>query len=230
MRQEYLGLYLVVVLGFVSMVTQSHAQSISYAHSIQRASDTTYLASNVTQRDTETANEIGASRRPRPELKFDWAPSQVTATYRYTLDDYSFLTSTGVIERTRLNGGALEFAWHRLYPWEVVGTVAYSRGNPLGQTLGTVAVGVGYTRVFARLMPYARLQLGASRTSSTDFMYLSPGPRWGLTTVESVGLDYRVSPHFGIRPIHLQNEYLPFGSHGSVYWSAGTGITYNIRP
>jgi len=167
---------------------------------------------------------------PRPEVKFDWAPSQITGTYRYTADDYSLLLPNGLIERSRLNGGALEFAWHRLYPWEVVGTAIYSQGKPLGQRLATGAVGIGYTRAFHRALPYARLQAGISRTSSTDSMYLFRGPQWGFTTVESVGLDFRVTPHWGLRPIHLQNEYLPFGSHGSVYWSAGAGFTYNIRP
>ncbi len=167
---------------------------------------------------------------PKPEIRFDWAPSQITATYRFTVDDYSLLTSAGRLERTRLNGGALEFAWHRLYPWEVVGTAIYSQGDPLGQRLATGAVGIGYTRAFHRALPYARLQAGISRTSSTDSMYLFRGPQWGFTTVESVGLDLRVTPHWGLRPVHLQNEYLPFGSHGSVYWSAGAGFTYNIRP
>lgn len=169
-------------------------------------------------------------RRPRPELRFDWAPSQITASYRYTVDDYSLLTASGQLQRTRLNGGAVEFAWHRLYPWEAVGTIGYSRGEPLGQTLATAAAGVGYTRVFSRLMPYARFQVGVSRTASNDYMYLSPGPQWGLVTIESVGLEYRISPHWGIRLPHLQNEYLPFGSHSSVYWSSGAGITYDLRP
>lgn len=168
--------------------------------------------------------------RPKQEVRFEWAPNQVTASYRYTVDDYSLQTATG-LERSRLNGGELEYSWRRLYPWEIVGTVSYSQGAPLGQQIVTTAGGVGYTRGITRyLLPFARLEAGVSRTSSNDGMYLLTAPQWGFTTVESTGLDVRVSPHWGARAIQIQNEYLPFGSHGSVYWSVGTGISYRFHP
>lgn len=176
------------------------------------------------------SGQDGGYSNHSPEMRFDWAPSQITALYRFTIDDYSLLTETG-LQRTRLNGGELEYSWRRLYPWEIVGTVSYSQGNPLGQQIVTAAGGVGYTRGLTRFVtPYARLQVGISRTSSNDDMYLYTAPQWGFTTVESVGLDVRVSPHWGVRALQLQNEYLPFGSHGSVYWSMGAGINYRIRP
>ena len=45
----------------------------------------------------------------------------------------------------------------------------------------------------------------------------------------SAGVDYRLTPDIGIRAIQLQNQYLPFGSLGSVYWSIGSGVNYRFR-
>jgi hypothetical protein len=166
----------------------------------------------------------------RAQLNYDWAPDQMSATYQWTLDDYSLQTMSGSLERTRLQGATAEYAWRHYYPWEVVGTVQYSGGQPLGQRLLTVAGGAGYCRRYLRWTPYARVEAAMTRTSSNDYQYLFNGPQWGFATVVSVGGDYQLSSHWGVRAVQVQNEYLPFGSRGSVYWSVGAGITYRIRP
>jgi hypothetical protein len=61
-------------------------------------------------------------------------------------------------------------------------------------------------------------------------MYLYAAPKFGLAFNTSVGADYQLTPRWGVRGVQLQNEYLPFGSRGSVYWSIGSGITYRFRP
>jgi hypothetical protein len=165
-----------------------------------------------------------------PQLVYDWAPDQLSASYLWTIDDYSLKIENSALRRTKLNGGALEYAWRHKYPWEIVATAQYSEGDPLGQKLITVAGGVGYCHRFMRWTPYARIEAGAAQTSSSGLMYLYKAPRWGFASVTSVGGDFQLSPHWGIRVGQLQNEYLPFGSRGSVYWSAGSGITYRIRP
>jgi hypothetical protein len=173
-----------------------------------------------------SAQTIGA----HSQLQYDWVPDQVSATYQWTLDDYSLQTSASSVSRITLQGGTVEYAWRHYYPWEVVAVAQYSTGNPLAQSMGTVALGAGYCRRFVRWTPFGRVQAGIARTSSSQNMYLYSGPRTGFATVLSAGGDYQLSPHWGIRAIQVQNEYLPYGSRGSVYWSAGAGVTYRIRP
>jgi hypothetical protein len=164
-----------------------------------------------------------------PQIHYDWAPDQVSATYLWTLDDYSLQTATS-LERTRLNGGTVEYAWRHFYPWEAVASLQYSKGTPLNQSLLTLAAGAGYCRSFARWTPFGRVEAGLARTNSDQWMYLYQGSRSGFATVLSAGADYQLSPHWGIRVGQVQNEYLPYGSRGSVYWSAGAGVTYRLHP
>lgn len=165
-----------------------------------------------------------------PQLRYDWAPDQFSASYLWSIDDYSLKVNNTSLQRITLNGGALEYAWRHKYPWEIVATTQYSVGDPLGQKLLTVAGGVGYCHRFIRWTPFARIEAGVARTSSSGLMYLYTTPRIGFASVASVGGDYQISPHWGIRVAQIQNEYLPYGSRGSVYWSAGSGITYRIHP
>jgi hypothetical protein len=166
----------------------------------------------------------------RQEVRYDWAPDQLAATFFYTVDDYSLQESPTNLERTHLNGGGVEYTSRHFYPWEIVGAAQYSSGQPLGQELISVGGGAGYCRSFKHWTPYARLLGGIARTSSNDLMYLYTAPHWGLALNTSVGADYQLTPRWGIRGVQFENEYLPFGSHGSVYWSIGTGITYHFRP
>ena len=166
----------------------------------------------------------------RQEVRYDWAPDQLAATFMYTVDDYSLQVTPTNLERTHLAGGSIEFASRYFYPWEIVGSAQYSSGQPLGQRLLSVGGGAGYCRSFKHWTPYARLFGGIARSSSNDLMYLYTAPHWGLVLSTSVGADYQLTPRWGIRGVQFENQYLPFGSHGSVYWSIGTGITYHFRP
>jgi hypothetical protein len=60
-------------------------------------------------------------------------------------------------------------------------------------------------------------------------MYLYKGAKWGFAVGTSAGVDFKLTPHFGVRAFQLQNQYLPFGSQGSVYWSFSSGITYHFH-
>jgi hypothetical protein len=124
----------------------------------------------------------------------------------------------------------VEYASRHFYPWEVIGAAQYSEGQPLGQKLLLLEAGVGYCRTFKHWTPFGRVAGGVSRTSSGDLMYLYTGPKWGLASTMSVGFDFQLTPRWGIRGVQVQNEYLPYGSRGSVYWSIGTGITYHFHP
>ena len=166
----------------------------------------------------------------RHEVNYDWAPDQLAATFMYTVDDYSLEVSPTNLERTHLGGGSVEYASRRFFPWEIVGAVQYSSGQPLGQKLISAGGGAGYCRSFKHWTPYARVLGGMARTRSNDQMYLYTAPKWGLAFNTSVGADYQLTPRWGIRGVQFANEYLPFGLRGSVYWSIGTGITYHLRP
>ena len=166
----------------------------------------------------------------RHEVSYDWAPDQLAATFLYTVDDYSLQVTPTNLERTHLGGGSVEYASRHFYPWEIVGSAQYSSGQPLGQKLISAAGGAGYCRSFKHWTSYARVLAGIARTSSNDQMYLYTAPHWGLALNTSVGVDYQLTPRWGIRGVQFENQYLPFGSRGSVYWSIGTGITYRFHP
>jgi len=166
----------------------------------------------------------------RQEVSYDWAPDQLAATFLYTVDDYSLEVIPTNLERTHLAGGSVEYASRRFYPWEIVGSTQYSSGQPLGQKLIFAGGGAGYCRSFKHCTSYARVLAGIARTSSNDQMYLYTAPHWGLALNTSVGVDYQLTPRWGIRGVQFENQYLPFGSRGSVYWSIGTGITYRFHP
>ena len=88
--------------------------------------------------------------------------------------------------------------------------------------------GLGYSRVFNKVVPFGRLLAGEARTSSNQYMYSIRGSKTGLAMGLSAGVNYELAHHIGIRVIQLQNQYLPFGSLGSVYWSIGSGINYQL--
>jgi hypothetical protein len=166
----------------------------------------------------------------RKQVSYDWAADQLTPTFFYTVDDYSLQVSSTSLKRTRLTGGGVEYASRHFYPWEIVGSAQYSGGHPLGQKLLSIEGGAGYCRSLKHWTPFARITGGAVRTSSGELMYLYVAPKWGLALNTSIGADYQLTPRWGIRGVQLQNEYLPYGSRGSVNWSIGTGITYHFRP
>jgi hypothetical protein len=173
----------------------------------------------------------GASAQAVEDARQEWhPPTQVTGTYMFTLDDYSFQSESGSIQRIRLNGAGLEYASRKLYPWEAVVSAQYSTGHPLGQHLLTIEAGPGYCRGYRGVVPFVRALAGIARTSSSDSMYLYKGPKSDLAIGVSGGIDWQVNPRLGVRLFQVQNQYLPFGSEGSVYWSVGAGVTYYLRP
>ena len=186
-----------------------------------------------------------AQRPAASPVRYSWMPNQVTFSWIYTRDDYGLVTPPGLIspgasitqqqaaavpwQRVTLSGFNLEYAYHKFYPWEILGSYRNESGNPLGQKLATYAAGGGYVRQFGRYAPFGSLQVGASRTSSTGGQYLLPSPTTGLTSIFTGGVDVRLRPRWGARG-YIENQYLPFGPSGSVYWSAGAGIFFRFEP
>jgi len=165
----------------------------------------------------------------RKQMNDARTPDQLAATFLQTVDDYSLQVTSSTRQRARLSGAEVEYAFRHYYPWEVIGDVQYSEGQPLAQKLFFAEAGAGYSRSFKHWTPFGRVVGGIAGTSSGDLMYLYAAPKWGLASTVSVGIDYRRTPRWGIRGVQIQNEYLPYGSRGSVYWSIGAGITYRFH-
>ena len=166
----------------------------------------------------------------REQADYERAPDQLAATFLETVDDYSLQVTSSTLQRTRLSGAEVEYASRHFYPWEVVGAAQYSEGQPFGQKLLLTEAGAGYCRRFKQWIPFGRIVGGVARTSSGDLMYLYTAPKWGAASAMSIGFDVQLTTRWGIRGVQVQNEYLPYGSRGSVYWSIGSGITYRLRP
>jgi len=178
-------------------------------------------------------------------VRYSWMPNQITASWIYTRDDYGLVTQPGWVppgatitqqqaaavpwRRVTLSGVNFEYAYRKYYPWEILGSYHNESGNPLGQKLVTYVSGAGYVRQFGRYAPFGSFQIGASRTTSTGDQYLQPSPTTGLATVLTGGIDVRLLLRWGARG-YIENQYLPFGSSGSAYWSVGAGIFFRFEP
>jgi hypothetical protein len=173
---------------------------------------------------------VGASiaqSQSRQEVSYDFSQNQFTALYQRTSDDYSLQNANGSSTRVELNGVAAEYSWRHYYPFEIIGRVSYSLGQPLGQKLMTFTSGAGYTRqIHRRYFPFARITGGMAHTSSSDQQYLQPSMTGFALNLDG-GLDINIGDQsrWGVRAVEFQNQYLPFGVHnlGSVYWSFGAG-------
>ena len=169
-------------------------------------------------------------------VQFSWMPNQITASWIYTREDYEFSNEPGLpAQRLTLQGANAEYAYRRWYPWMIDASFRYQKADLLGQKLLTGAAGVGYVRQFGRYAPYGELQVGATNTSSTDYQYLYTSSQLGLTTLLQGGIDVRLGNGlFGVRPVYVENQYLPFGvqGHQSIYWNigAGTFIRFEKQP
>ncbi|MGC9293357.1 MAG: hypothetical protein ACP5EP_11665 [Acidobacteriaceae bacterium] len=185
-----------------------------------------------------------AQRTETAPVRYSWMPNQITASWIYTRVDYGLVTQPGLVplgasitqqqadsipwQRITLSGFNLEYAYRKFCPWEILGSYRNESGNPLGQKLVTYASGVGYVRQFGRYAPFGSLQVGVSHTSSTGDQYLLSAPATGLASIFTGGVDVRLLPRWGARG-YVENQYLPFGSSGSVYWSAGAGIFFRFE-
>ncbi len=169
-----------------------------------------------------------AHAQAKREVSYDSLPSQVSAVFQYTANNYYLKNPDGTLSNTNLTGGVVEYAYRRFYPIEVVARVSYAHGQTLSQTLTSYTAGVGYTRGFGRYQPYARITTGLSRTTSTGDQYLYSTAVNGFTAVGVAGLDLRIHGHFGLRAVELGTAYLPYGSKSSIYRSIGTGLFYSF--
>jgi len=180
----------------------------------------------------------GASAQVAPAAYADTMSDQITLTGIRTEDDYALKTNS-VIQQVRLYGGGMEYRSRRWYPFEVIASARYLAGQPLDQRFITVAGGIGYVRsipyhrehFYERISPLCSLQVGATRTSSPDMMYLYQKPVIGFTMLTSAGIDYHSLGHIVVRPFFVENQYLPFGVQGrsSVYWNYGAGIGFSFH-
>ena len=172
-----------------------------------------------------------ANAQARQEVKYNMVPPQLTISYQHIDEDYQFLESDGSLKRVVLNGIAVEHAYRRFYPIEIIARASYAAGNPLGQKLTMATAGAGYSREFAhRYNPFVRVTAGIARTSSNDMQYLYSASRNGFDLNVYGGLDVSVNPRWGVRAIEVQNQYLPYGvqGQGSVYWSIGAGAFFRF--
>ena len=177
------------------------------------------------------SSAVGAKAQARQEVTYNIVPPQLTITYQHIDEDYQFLESDGSLKRVMLNGIAIEYAYRRFYPVEIISRASYSAGNPLSQKLSTASAGVGYSREFAhRYDPFVRVTAGIARTSSNDMQYLYSSSRNGFDLNVYGGLDVSVKRRWGVRAIEVQNQYLPYGvqGQGSVYWSIGAGAFFRF--
>jgi hypothetical protein len=137
--------------------------------------------------------------------------------------DYGLVTNSGVM-RVATNGINAQIAYREREHLVILGTARYGLGSPLNETMTTVGAGAGYVTYWKRYEPFVQGMVGYSRLSSSDNIYLSDRPISGFTTLFGGGLDVALSGHWGIRPIYVENQYLPFGPHGSTYWNIESGI------
>jgi hypothetical protein len=173
-----------------------------------------------------------AHSQARQEMKYRYLQDQIIGTYQHTFDDYNLQLLDGTVEQIHLNGGAVEFAWNKFYPVEIIVAASYSAGQPEGQKLMTFTGGAGYTRIFAkRYNPFVHVGAGLARTSSDDKQYLYETSKSSFFVDCSGGIDVLVSKkHWGVRPINVEVQYLPFGvqDHSSTYLSFGAGAFYRF--
>jgi hypothetical protein len=162
-----------------------------------------------------------------PSVRYSVLPSQLTIAGLYTRSDYEVLSASGVEQHLHLQGVSLEFDYRRFYPLEAVASVHEEFGNLLGQKLTTFAAGAGYVRRYKRYVPFAQIQAGMARTQSTGQQYLYDTPTTGSCFFLTAGSDAEIKPNWGVRGF-VENQYLPFGEKGSIYWTAGAGVYYRF--
>jgi hypothetical protein len=131
--------------------------------------------------------------------------------------DYALQMSSG-IARVSTNGLNLQYAYRERDHLMFVGSARFGIGNPLGVKNAVVGGGIGYVADWRHYQGFAQALIGYSRLSSSspDGIYLSTTPKYGFTTMIGAGLDVNLGDRFGVRPIYVENQFLPFGSRRSV--------------
>jgi len=170
---------------------------------------------------------------PIEPLRLPGLDNQLYVGAERTAYDYGLRTAiTSPIARARTYGINLQYGYRKMDHLSFIGTVRYGQGALLAQNLTTTAAGVGYVVFFRRYEPFLQLMGGYSRLRSNHAagnIFLKDTPITGFTTLFGGGLDVTLSPHWGIRPLYLENQYLPFGSKRSVYWNAGAGLLFRFN-
>lgn len=171
---------------------------------------------------------IGKVNPPIPTIRYKGLTDQATFMYLRTDTGYALNTSSG-LKNENLTGIGVQWTWRKFYPLDILGTYRLEHGSVLSQTFQTAAVGVGYAHPIYRFAPLVQLQAGISRTTSQHYMYLYDGARTGFTTLIGAGVDMKVNGNWGVRPVFVEFQYLPYGQIHSKYWNFGTGIFYRFH-
>jgi hypothetical protein len=156
--------------------------------------------------------------------------NQLFAGYEHMTLDYALKTGTGQ-QRLTASGVNLQYAYRQRDHVMFVGSGRYLKGNPLGITLAGATGGAGYVLDWKRYQAFALGQAGFTRlsASSPDGIYLSTSAQTGFTASVGVGVDINIGDRYGIRPLYFEDQFLPFGSNRSVYWSLSSGILVRFR-
>jgi hypothetical protein len=170
-------------------------------------------------------------------LRVPFLDNQMYVGYQYTKLDYALRSSPFAPSATDLttNGLNIEYAYRKKDHLTLLGTARYGYGNLMNQRLLTVGAGAGYVLFWRRYEPFVQLMAGYSRLNSSHNAgntYLYEHGRGGFTTLVGAGMDVSLSQRWGVRPIYVESQYLPFGmtdnKGSSVYWNAGAGILFRF--
>jgi hypothetical protein len=171
--------------------------------------------------------DYAAGQNTQPPLTLPALPNQLYLGYERSQTDYALKTPTGDVTSVT-SGLNLQYGYRKVDHVLLLGTLRYGSGKVLGEHLTTLGAGAGYVLYLDRYEPFAQALVGLSRLSSKDHMYLASAPHTGFATLAGAGLDVALWGRWGVRPIYIENQYLPFGIAGknSVYWNIGGGVLF----
>lgn len=168
------------------------------------------------------------AQEPPAAVTISGLDNQVYVGYVYTKFDYEIEQLQGNPTVLTTSGVSIQYNNRSRNHLMLTGMVNYGTGTPAGQTLTTVAFGGGLVLPVWRLEPYGQVLLGAARLTSNDYLYLQSGASTGFTYLLQAGVDLTVTRRWGVRPIYVENQYLPFGPIGSTYRNIGAGVLYRF--
>jgi hypothetical protein len=153
--------------------------------------------------------------------------NQVYIGFEHTHYDYELLTPQGNKVLTT-SGVNLQYNYRSRNYLVLTGTMRYGSGPVEGQSMTTIGAGFGLVGNIWRAEPFAQVLGGMARLSATDTIYGSTSASSSFTTLLGAGVDISITHHLGIRPIYIENQFLSFGSKGSIYLNLGAGILYRF--
>jgi hypothetical protein len=157
--------------------------------------------------------------------------NQVYVGFERVRYDYGLVMPNGSVQRANTNGVNFQYNYRKFDHVSLIGTARYGTGSPLNQSLTTVAGGAGYVLFWKRYEPFAQILAGMARLSSDHAagnMHLYDGPRAGFTTLVGAGCDITLTERWGVRPIYIETQYLPFGTKNSTFWNVSAGVLYRF--